>query len=90
MPLIQQQGNLRTVLGSSQMYPHLSNAHTLSPACECPNPPTSPGWQNSFQDYLSDVTKSAIAFACSSFSPEMPLLWGALLCGSPLVMCCTI
>src|ERR1700756_5446535 len=42
------------------------------------------------RNYLRVCTYSAIAFACSSVSPEIPLLCGGLLCGSPLVTCSTI
>ena len=40
--------------------------------------------------YLRLLTHSATALACSSFSPGMPLLCGALLPDSPLVRCSAI
>ena len=41
-------------------------------------------------NYLRVLMYSAIALAFSSVNPVMPLLCGALLAGSPLVMCSTI
>ena len=43
----------------------------------------------SVQTHFSVLVYSAIALACSSLNPAMPLLCGALLPGSPLVMCST-
>jgi hypothetical protein len=40
--------------------------------------------------YFRLLTKSAIALACASWTPEIPLLWGAFEAASPFVMCTAI